>query len=297
MMNENLKAHIYVVVAAILIAGSFLASKQLSGVLHPISLTLYRFVVAMGLLLPFLLFKKDVIKRVLKVLPKAMVVSLFYALYFIGMFKALESTTVLNTGIIYTLVPLMTAILCIFFFKEYIALGQFFIYLLGIVATIIVVFRADVGLLLSFSLHSGDIIFFLASLSMSLYPIFLKILYDKKEDIIILVFSTLLGGSLWMFLAMLVLDIPFEWQKIDKELLYAMLYLVVATTIFTLFLYQKATLILGPKKVMAYVYINPALVAIIAFLFHGEVVSFGVLSGIVISSFATFMILKQSHTK
>ncbi len=292
-MKQELKAHIYVIIATILIAGSFLASKELSGSTHPISLTLYRFVIALVLLSPFVLLKKNALKNIAKILPRAMVVSLFYALYFIGMFSALEQTSVLNTGTIYTLVPLLTAIFCIFFFKELIPLKQLFIYLLGIISTIIVIFRADFELLATFSVNGGDIIFFLASLSMSLYPIFLKILYSKKEDILILVFSTLLGGSLWMYSAMLFLNIPFKWHKIEPNMLYSMLYLVIGTTIFTLFLYQKATLILGPKKVMAYVYVNPAIVAILMYIFYSQTISFGVFIGILISSFATIAILRD----
>ena len=58
------------------------------------------------------------------------------------MFKALEYTTVLNTGSIYTLVPLMTAILCIFFsLKEKIPLAQLIVYIIGIISTLIVVLK------------------------------------------------------------------------------------------------------------------------------------------------------------
>ena len=116
-MQQSTKAHIYVVIATIFIAGSFLASYKLSSTIDAISLTLYRFVLALIFLSPLVIFNKNRIKAVPKLLPKAMVISLFYSLYFIGMFKALEYTTVLNTGSIYTLVPLMTAILCIFFFR------------------------------------------------------------------------------------------------------------------------------------------------------------------------------------
>lgn len=292
-LSETLKAHILAIIATILIAGSFLASFKLSGTIDSISLTLYRFVLALLFLSPLVIFSKRRLKSVPRILPKAMIVALFYTLYFIGMFKALEYTTVLNTGSIYTLVPLMTAILCIFFFKEKIALKQLFVYFIGIVSTLIVVFQADFELFLKISLNKGDIIFLIASLSMALYPIFLKILYKKDDDLVVLVFSTIIAGILWMSFTMWILNIPYEWEKIDGNLLFSMLYLVIATTIFTLFLYQKATLILGPKKMMAYIYLSPSLVALIMFLFEGQTISFGVLTGILLSTLATIIILKQ----
>ena len=292
-MQQSTKAHIYVVIATIFIAGSFLASYKLSSTIDAISLTLYRFVLALIFLSPLVIFNKNRVKAVPKLLPKAMVISLFYSLYFIGMFKALEYTTVLNTGSIYTLVPLMTAILCIFFFKEKIPLAQLIVYIIGIISTLIVVFKANLELLLKFSLNQGDIIFLIASLSMALYSIFLKVLYKKDDDIIVLVFSTLMAGIIWMSFTMWILDIPYEWEKIEGNLLFSMLYLVVATTILTLFLYQKATLILGPKKVMAYIYISPSLVALIMFIFEKQRISLGVIIGILLSTIATIIILRQ----
>ena len=292
-MNERLSAHLYVLLATILISGSFLASQKLANVIDPISLTLYRFVLALIFLSPVIIFSKNKLKNVFKILPKAMVVSLVYTLYFIGMLRALENTTVLNTGAIYTLVPLMTAVLCIFFFKEKIALKQLFIYILGIISTCIVVFQADFTLFLTLSLNKGDIIFLIASLSMALYPVFIKLLYSKKDELLVLVFSTLLGGIIWMSLTMQILNIPYNWNKIELNHFYSLLYLVLATTILTLFLYQKATLILGAKKIMAYIYLNPAFVAIIMFLLEGQTISFGVFLGILLSAFATIIILRQ----
>ncbi|MDN5053521.1 DMT family transporter [Aliarcobacter butzleri] len=292
-MNERLSAHLYVLLATILISGSFLASQKLANVIDPISLTLYRFVLALIFLSPVIIFSKNKLKNVFKILPKAMVVSLVYTLYFIGMLRSLENTTVLNTGAIYTLVPLMTAVLCIFFFKEKIALKQLFIYILGIISTCIVVFQADFILFLTLSLNKGDIIFLIASLSMALYPVFIKLLYSKKDELLVLVFATLLGGIIWMSLTMQILNIPYNWNKIELNHFYSLLYLVLATTILTLFLYQKATLILGAKKIMAYIYLNPAFVAIIMFLLEGQTISFGVFLGILLSAFATIIILRQ----
>ena len=50
---------------------------------------------------------------------------------------------------------------------------------------------------------------------------------------------------------------------------------------------------LGPKKLMAYVYLSPAIVAMIMYVFEGQTISFGVLVGILISVLATIIILKQ----
>ncbi|HRL09003.1 MAG TPA: EamA family transporter [Aliarcobacter sp.] len=128
---------------------------------------------------------------------------------------------------------------------------------------------------------------------MALYPVFIKLLYSKKDELLVLVFATLIGGIIWMSLTMQILNIPYAWNKLDLNHIYLLLYLVIGTTIITLFLYQKATLVLGAKKVMAYIYLSPAMVAIIMFLVEGDTISFGVFIGILLSTFATIIILRQ----
>ncbi len=292
-LTQTLKAHFMVFIATFLVAGSFIASAKLSGVIDSISLTLYRFVLAAIILAPIILIKKEFRAKIVSTFPRAMIIGLFYSLYFIGMFKALETTTALNTGTLYTLVPLMTGILCIFFFKEKMSLKQLFIYFIGIIGTCIVVFKADFELFLGFSLSEGDIIFLLASTSMALYSIFLKLLHRKGDILLVLVFTTLIGGCFWMFITMQVLNIPFGWEKIKGNLFYWMSYLVIGTTVVTLYLYQKSSIILGPKKLMAYVYLSPAMVAILSFIIEKQTISFNVFIGIIISTFATIVLLKQ----
>lgn len=290
-MNQKLKAHLLVLLATFLVAGSFIASAKLSGVIDSISLTLFRFFVASIFLAPVIFLNKKFRQKILSSMPKAMIISLFFSLYFIGLFKALETTTALNTGTLFTLVPLITAILCIFLLKEKMNLYQLFIYLIGIVGTCIVVFKADINLLLKFSLNEGDILFLFATVSMSLYSISTKFFHKKDDELLVLVFTTLLGGCIWMFLALEILDIPLEWSKIEGELIYYMIYLIICATLMTVYLYQQAAIKIGPKKLMAYVYLNPAAIAVLLFILEGENISFSVLLGIGISSIITFLLL------
>ncbi|MDD2894392.1 MAG: DMT family transporter [Aliarcobacter sp.] len=292
-MTQNLKAHLLILLATFLVAGSFIASAKLSGVIDSISLTLFRFFVASLFLAPIIFFNKKYREKVLSTMPRAMIISLFYSLYFIGLFKALETTTALNTGTLFTLVPLLTGILCIFFLKEKMSLKQLFIYLVGIIGTCIVVFKADINLFLDFSLNQGDIIFLFAIVAMALYSITLKLLHKKDDELFVLVFCTLIGGCIWMFLTLEILDIPLEWEKIEGDLIFYMLYLIIGATLFTLYLYQQGSIAIGPKKLMAYVYLNPIAVALLMFIFEGKVVNLGVLLGIIISTFATIVLLKQ----
>ena len=209
-MPKESKAHLLVLLNTFLVAGSFIASQKIAGLIHPISLTLLHFVLASILLSPFIFFNSTKREKLTNTFPRAMMISLFYSLYFIAFFKALEITTALNTGTLYTLVPLVTAILCIFFFKERISPFQLLIYLCGIVGTVTIVFKGELSLLLHFSINRGDFIFLSAVLFMAIYSILTKFLHQEEDDVLVLVFMTLVGGSLWMFAALMLMDIPLQ---------------------------------------------------------------------------------------
>ena len=104
---------------------------------------------------------------------------------------------------------------------------------------------------------------------------------------------TLIGGCIWMGLALVLFDVPLEWEKIDAKNFLNVAYLSIGTTLITVFLYQHANVTLGPKKVMSYVYLNPAIVGIIAFIIDKTTMNFFTIIGIVISAIATIILLKD----
>ena len=292
-MSKNLNAHFIILLATFLVGGSFIISQKLSGIIDPISITLLRFIIASLLLAPIVFLNQKYREKIISTFKRAMIISFFYSIYFIGMFKALEFTTALNTGTIFTLVPLLTALFSIFVFKQKISFNQYLIYLIGIIGTCMVIFKGNLELFLSLSLNKGDVIFIFSTFCMALYSISAKHFHRKDDELLVLVFMTLVGGIIWMSLALVLFDVPLDWQKISsKEFLY-LGYLTVFATLVTSYLYQKATIVLGPKKMMAYVYLNPGTIAILLFLFELKSINFWMLLGIFISSLATLILLKK----
>jgi len=292
---KKIQAHVLVLIATILVAGSFIASEKLAGVISPFSLILLRFIISVIVLSPIIMMKKNWIKQVKTALPRAMIMSLFYTGYFIILFESLKTTSSLHTGTLYTLVPLLTALLYIVFFKEKITATQFFVYAIGIIGTCGIIFKGDLALLLSFSLNSGDKLFLLGLLFMALYSISMKLLY-KKDDTLVLVFCTFIGGSVWIGILLLILDIPLEWNLIQGDLVFDMAYLIIAATLITTYLYQKAIIMIGPKSVMSYIYISPAAVAFLLFFTEGITITSSVIVAIIITTIAT-VILQISLNK
>jgi drug/metabolite transporter (DMT)-like permease len=210
------------------------------------------------------------------------------------MFISLEYTTALNTGAIFTLVPLLTALLSIIFFKQKIPKKQYIVYLFGIIGTCIVVFKANLQLLLSLTLNKGDIFFLISILFISMYSICAKYFYKKDDELLVLVFMTLVGGCIWMSFALIIFNVPLQWDKISSDNFVSLGYLSIPATLVTAYLYQKCTVILGPKKIMAYTYLTPASIALLMALFYSQTISLLICFGIIISSLATIILLYKN---
>jgi len=289
LFSGKVKAHLYILIASILVAGSFLASGNVSGVISPFSLNLFRFTLASFVLLPVILYVKEYRRKVLSTLPRALVISFFYSMYFVCLFEALSLTTVLNTGALFTVVPFFTALISYVLLKVKIGMSKTLIYLIGAMGTLWVIFQGKLNLLIAFSLNQGDVIFLIGALSMCFYAVLMKKLY-KNDDMIVLVFSILLGGMFWSFLILLLKDEPLQWNLIQGGVAFNMLYLSLAATLLTTYLSQKATVVLGPNKVISYFYLNPAFVAILLFFFYDETIDWILVPGIMLSIVATVLL-------
>lgn len=285
-VNKYFLGHLQVILATFLIAGSFIATADLSHELHPLSLNLMRFILASLVLAPFIFFKKHALKKLIRVFPRSLIISFFYCGYFACVFSAMLTTTTLNVGSIYTLTPLVTALLSVFIFKQTLKLKTVLVYLIGVVGTLWVIFGGDLARFLALNLNQGDFIISAGVLCIAGYTIALKLLY-KNDDVTIMTFANLLGGTLWMSIAVLIGDVSLEWQQLDYRYYPSMAYLAIGATFLTSYLYQKSSTVLQPVNLSSYVYLNPLCVALLSMILLQEHVDPILWWGILTSTVAT----------
>ncbi|WP_237716200.1 EamA family transporter [Moritella dasanensis] len=97
--------------------------------------------------------------------------------------------------------------------------------------------------------------------------------------------------------ALLLFNKPLEWHLLDDNLLFHMGYLAIFTTLISTFIIQKTTVVLGPTKVMAYIYLSPLFVAILMWMFEGKTIPSIVLPGMILSISATVLLQLQNRFK
>lgn len=288
-------AHAYIFLATFIIAGGVVACKEIASLMHPLPLTLLRFLLAAFSLLPIILCKASRRQQLRRAMPRSLVISFFYSMFFVFMFVALRTTTMLHVGSISTLAPLFTAFFSWIIFGTSIGWKKFSVYLLAMFATLIVVFDGSLKTLLHFSVNEGDLFFFMGTVLISMYYIVLKVLNGGIETIV-LAFCTVIGGSIWISLGMLIMHVPFVFTGLNStSAIASLLYLAIASTSLTAYLMQKGSVIISPNSTSAYQYLSPVLVSMLGVLILGVMPSLTGWIGSILSVIATIFLLRMSR--
>ena len=85
-------------------------------------------------------------------------------------------------------------------------------------------------------------------------------------------------------------------EGVRPKLALHMLYLALFATLLSTFIIYKTTVVLGPAKVMAYIYLSPVFVAFIMLLFEGKSIPTTVYPGIALSILST-VVLQVSNSQ
>ncbi len=288
--------HGLMLVTAGLVSTSFTVGKSIAEELDPVVLTLIRFCLAVIIFLPYVKVKHRLVIPPLGDLLRYSMISLTMVVFFVLMFVSLRYTTALNTGVIFTLVPGISGLFSWVFLKESLERHSLVGLMLAMVGAIWVIFNGDINNLLTLQLNKGDLIFAVGCLFIALYTPLIKLLY-RGESMTVMTFWILVTACGWLFLPALPKLLTVSWLTVPVNVWFAIFYLAVFCTIITFFLSQLATIYLGPTRVMAYSYLYPPMILGIDWAFgHGGPPLLS-LPGIVIISFAMFVVQKGATTR
>lgn len=284
-----------------LMASSFIVSGHMVEYASPIATSAFRFLLAMLIMLPALLFswqrgKLNKIEQ-FKVLFASrqrlfhyVVISGALVGFFIGLFVALQSTTPLNTSVLYTLVPLIGVMIARVWLKEVAPLWRVIGFVLGSIGAMTVLFSTQGND--GFQWHSGDYIFIGACFLLALHVVSVQ-KWGRSLGALSGAFMIMLFGSLWL------LPVALIWGELDQVQWSSqgfwvnVLYLTVFTTLFTFILQQRLVMTVGASRLLAMSYTIPVWVALFTALTQSRLLSlvdWPFASGILILGIALFLI-------
>ena len=280
------KSHLWMVVYSVIVAGSFPVVAAITPGHDPTVLTFWRFLAAttiFGLMLPFV---EDFRLPRWKDWGRYAVVGGSYGLFFILMFQSLKETSPLNTGTIFTTLPLLTMLLGRLV-GEPLRLRQLGILSLSMAATLWVIFRGDLDRMLEFQVSRGDWIFFLGTCCLAVYTLSMKKMQRDESKVCFTFYSLLIAT-----LALLVVAVwrngglPFP----ESGVWLGIAYLAGPSTAVTFWILQHTAPRLGPSRVVAYTFLTPSAVVALEWGLGLSSPDWIVLPGIAITLLAVWLL-------
>jgi drug/metabolite transporter (DMT)-like permease len=281
-------------VAAVLVSTSFTVGKAIASGMDPAILTLVRFVLAALLFYPFIRYRFGARIPDRRALLGYAVISFTLTGFFWLMFLSLQSTTALNTGVIFTLVPGISSLYSAVLLRERLGKYRLIAMIPATIGAIWVLFHGSVERFLAFDLNPGDLIFFCGCLLMAFYTPLVKLLH-KGESMAVMTFWILVTGCGWLLVFSGYRLAATDWAAVSLHVWAGIIYLAVFCTIITFFLSQLATLYLGPTRVMAYSYLYPPCILFLDWLFGHQLPPVQVLPGVALIGLA--MLIVQQGAK
>ena len=284
-----------------LMASSFVVSGFMVAFASPIATSAFRFLLAMLILFPVLLFswqraglsKAEQFQALFSSRQRLfhyVLISGALVGFFIGLFVALQSTTPLNTSVLYTLVPLMGVFIARVWLKEAAPLWRVVGFVLGFIGAVIVLLSTQrQG---SWQWHSGDYLFLGACMLLALHVVSVQ-KWGRSLGALSGAFMIMLFGTLWL------LPISLIWGDLGDVKWRASgfwaygLYLTIFTTLFTFVLQQRIVMTVGASRLLAFSYTIPVWVALFTALSQSRLsnlIDWPFASGIVFLGVALFLI-------
>ncbi|MFA7673616.1 MAG: DMT family transporter [Clostridia bacterium] len=277
--KKRIWAHIIAVLTIIVWGSTYIASKVMLDTFTPLQLMTMRFAIAYVVLL---LLKPKFSRFILKDELIFLLLGLSgCSLYFFTENTALTYTLTSNVSIIVAVAPMLTAILAHFFTKdEKIHRNTISGFIIAFLGVALVVFNGTVILKLD---PLGDFLALLAAVCWSVYSVILKRVMNRYDSII-LIRKVMFYGLITTLPAMLIEGEKFDFIAFsDIKVIFCLVFLGVFGSGLCYLAWNVAIRRLGVITANSYIYINPFVTMICAWLLLDEEITLmGIIGAVLI---------------
>jgi drug/metabolite transporter (DMT)-like permease len=264
-LTKALKGHIALFVAQLIYALNYSVAKGLMPeFIHPIALVFARVLGAGILFWIFSLFvktqkveKKDM-KRIALLAVFGVVINQIFFIY------GLSITTPINSSIIMISNPIMVFVFTLIILKERITVIKFSGLIFAVVGAVMILrFRGNFEV--GSDTIAGDLMTLINSASWAIFVVMVKPIMMKYNTVTAMRWLFLFG-AMYMLPIGLVETLHTDWNAFTSHAIFALLFVVVATTFVAYFLNIYGLQELSPNTVSAYIYLQPFLASLFAIL-------------------------------
>jgi drug/metabolite transporter (DMT)-like permease len=180
---------------------------------------------------------------------------------------------VANSAIINSFNPAVTALMAALFINERLNWKNYIGLVVAMAGVLLLVTGGNVANLLDLNFNFGDLLMLVAVFSWVIYSLIVKTMALKYTGLVITFYAALFGVGQ---LCLLVISENFTEQvaHISATAVWALLYMGVIASGLGYLLYNLSIASIGPTRTSSFTYsLVPAFVAVLAFLFFGEMIT------------------------
>jgi drug/metabolite transporter (DMT)-like permease len=291
-LSQPARGHLAMLAFSALVAGSFSLGVLAAPLIDPGALAVARFILA-GVLVGVAAVATTGMPRKAWVAPwRYLVLGGLLGAYFVLMFEGLKTAPPVTAAAVFTLTPLMAAGFGWLFLQQRLTGRMALALCVGGLGALWVIFRADLGALMSLEVGRGEVIYFVGCVAHAAYaPLIRKL--NRGEPAVVFTFGMMLAGTALLALYAWPAVLATDWAALPPVVWVTLVYVAVAASAMTFVLLQYASLRLPAAKVMAYTYLVPSWVILWEIALHGAVPPGLVLVGVAMTVLALGLLLKE----
>lgn len=279
-----------------LVAGSFSLGSRSANLIAPEAMTALRYILASVILGGVLYLQGPKARASAKATAKApwrwFVLGGLMVAYFVLMFYGLQTATPVSSAAVFTLTPVMAAVMGWFIAKQFTTPRMALALAIGAAGALWVIFRGDWAAFMRFEIGRGELIYLLGCAFHALYAVLVRG-FNRGEGPLAASFATMTAGS-FVLLIWAAPDLwTLDWAALPAIVWVTLAYVTLAATAISTLLLQYAALRLPASKVMAYTYLTPSWVILWEIAMGGAAAPLIVLIGIAMTCAALLLLLKD----
>lgn len=181
-------------------------------------------------------------------------------------FHGLNHSSAINSGIIMTLNPIMVAVMAYFILKESLNSIKIIGILIGATGAVFLALQSNGS---DGSTLFGDILLFINALSYAIYLILVKPLMQKYSALTVTTYVFTFGAIYVLLFPQTMIDfVSTNFSVIQSDTWLRITYVIIGVTFFTYLLTMYAMKYLSATITSTYIYLQPVMVIVFAFLFY-----------------------------
>ena len=291
-MRQSTRGHLAMLIFSSLVAGSFSLGSLAANELAPAALNAVRFAIAAAVLGAVALATTGLPRQMWQAPWRYLLLSGFFASYFILMFEGLKTAPPVSAAAVFTLTPIMSGLAGYLLLRQITTRHMATALVIGGIGALWVIFRADLQAFLGFEVGRGEVIYFIGCAAHAVYTPMVRKL-NRGESALQFSFGVTLAcclvATLWGWDDIVATD----WSALPGIVWITILYVAIFASAATFVLLQFAALRIPSAKVMAYTYLVPSWVLVWEVALGHGVPQALVLGGVALTIVALIMLLKD----